>query len=126
MMDLPIPVKDNIISSYKDNNAYVFETERGLLKVSFIKDNLVHVCFSPSRKFREKQEWILDGIDDIAANMSEDNDNYKVSCGNINVVIDKTNSSIKYIKSANDSSKEICNRLIDIEEQLRNKLYCYL
>lgn len=29
-------------------------------------------------------------------------------------------------KSANDNSKEICNRLIDIEEQLRNKLYCYL
>ncbi len=106
MMDLPIPVKDNIISYHRDGNAYVFESERGLLKVSFIKDNLAHICFSPSRRFREKQMWILDNIEEKAANIREDNDAYQVSCGNINVIIDRANSSIRYTRQSSDESNE--------------------
>ena len=87
MMDLPIPINDNIISCKKDNDAYVFETGRGLLKVSFIKDKLAHICFSPSRKFREKQMWILDNIRDIPSDILEDSETYVVSGGNINVII---------------------------------------
>ncbi len=98
MMDLPIPVKDNITSFTKNENAYFFETERGALKVSFVKDKLAHICFSPSKTFGAKQMWILDEVDDIPSDISEDKRNYYVTKGDMNIVISKDRSTIAFTK----------------------------
>lgn len=121
MMDLPIPMNDNIISCKKDNDAYVFETGRGLLKVSFIKDKLAHICFSPSRKFREKQMWILDNIRDIPSDILEDSETYVVSGGNINVIISKDTSMIRFTKSSSSDSKH--DEVILVEDDLRGRVF---
>lgn len=101
MMSLPAPVSDEITSSYKEGNSYIFKSERGLLKISVIKENLINVCYSVSGEFSKKQPWILESelnFDNDVLTCSEHTDTfyYYINSGSVIVCISKKNGSVSY------------------------------
>jgi len=105
MMGLPVPVKDEITSVKSKENAYIFTTERGLLRISFIKEKLAHICFTVSGEFGHTHPWILDSVSDMASGLSEDNSFYYISTDNLCLQISKADSSISFLNKKADSSE---------------------
>ena len=67
MMNLPVPISDEIIEyseivdedSFGSKKIYLYKTQRGLLRIVFIKENLVNVAFTVNGKFADFKPWII-------------------------------------------------------------------
>lgn len=96
MMDLPIPVSDAIESYYPDNNAYVFKSQRGLLRVSFVKDKLVHIEFTVNNKFGARQPWIMENVCVLESEISEDETYYYLNRDSVKVMVSKAAGTVSF------------------------------
>lgn len=114
MMDLPVPVRDYITDKYMENDAFLFKSERGLLRIRFLKPRLLNVAFTVDGKFSETQSWILEATDynAISITESEDSKNYYLCSEDLIVVISKSTSAVSYYEKCGGK----CEKLIFEED----------
>lgn len=116
MMDLPVPIGDEIIEhiemtdteSFGDRKIYTYRTKRGLLRIIFIKENLVNVAFTVNGKFAAFQSWIID--DNFKQNARikvskiEDGNNFYLYTDSLMVSISKSTSALSYFRRSKNKS----------------------
>ena len=95
-METPVPCSDKIQNMRIEDGRYVFETNRGLLGIKVVTEQIINVSFTVNKVFAPIQSWITPIDDCIDANISENENVFCISTPKLRVHVSKLNSSVSF------------------------------